>query len=141
MIRRPRCATLGVSLELVPRQMRLFRQNRGERMVQTFLDYFLAIYLSSFMFIIVPMLGLVVGAITAGITPRVSVVFGALVGLASGSVGLALTFTSGFTVGEGALVEAGPWGWITTLFLFPLGGVLAPAIAIPFIGLRRTRKG
>ncbi len=100
-------------------------------MVPDLLEFALGLYFSSFIFILIPALGITAGAVTGRFTTSVGAAVGSVVGLASGIVGLALAFLVGLIVGG---IED---RWLTTLvaFVLPLVGAVTP-IAV----LRLLRK-
>ncbi len=92
-----------------------------------------AVYFSSFMFIIIPALGAVVGAVTANLT-RLNIALGAIIGIASGFSGIGLAMLTYWAVGG----DGEKWLVLLTAFGLPLGGAFAP---IAILQLFRPRRG
>ena len=94
----------------------------------------LAIYFSSFLFIIIPVLGAITGAITA-LMMRTNFGLGLLVGLTSGIAGLGLAMLSGLIVGR----DAPEWTFYPIAFGLPIGGAFAPIAILQVLRLRHSQ--
>ena len=90
-----------------------------------------AIYFSSLLFFILPVMGAAVGAGTAKLI-RMNVGLGLLIGLVSGLSGIGLAIFTGWAYGGN-----GP-GWLSflTTYALPLGGAFAPIAILPLFRLR-----
>ena len=80
-----------------------------------------AIYFSSFMFVIIPVLGAAVGAVTARLN-RVGIALGVLIGLVSALSGIGVAIITGYAYGG----NGERWFFLLVGFGLPLGGAFAP---------------
>ena len=97
-----------------------------------------AVYFSSLLFVLIPGLGLVAGAVTGKLTPNASIALGSLIGLACGAVGLALSLLAYWAL---SALFTPPWPdysfWLLGVIL-PLGGALS---SVGVLQLFRRRQG
>ena len=99
-----------------------------------------AIYLSSFVFVIIPLLGLISGAVAGWIMRGVSIALGALIGLGAGLL-LLLTFVLHGWAASGLLFKADlPRSlWLIVAFSPPVLALVVPPIALWVIRIRRSK--
>ena len=102
-------------------------------MVPDFLEFALGLYFFGFMFILIPALGLVTGAVTGRPTPGVGIAVVTLVGLASGVVGLVLAIFVGLI----ANWIMDHWLVYLVALVLPLGGAVAPVPILQLVPLWR----
>lgn len=102
-------------------------------MVSEVLEFASGLYFSSLLFIFIPALGFITGAVTGRYTPGVGVALGSLVGLASGILGLALATLVGWLAGG---IED-RWRGTLVAFVLPLGGAFAPIAVLQLVRLWR----
>lgn len=94
-----------------------------------------AIYFSSLLFFIVPVLGAAAGAVTARLN-RVNIGLGLLIGLVSGLSGIGLAMFVYWAYGGN-----GP-GWLSflTAYVLPSGGAFTPIAILPLFRLRSDKS-
>lgn len=109
----------------------------GGQMLSDFGEIVLAFYFSSFIFVILPALGLAFGALTGRLTPGVSTALGSIIGLASGVLGLGLSFFASWVLLEPRGGSQARYLLLLTAFGLPIGGVLAPVAVLQLVRRRR----
>ena len=114
-----------------------FKPMNGGQMLSDFGEIVLAFYFSSFIFVILPALGLAVGALTGRLTPGVSTALGSIIGLASGVLGLGLTFLASWVLLEPGGGSQPRYLLLLIAFGLPIGGVLAPVAVLQLVRRRR----
>ena len=98
-----------------------------------------AIYLSSFVFVIIPLLGLISGAVAGSIMRGVSTVVGAIVGLVTGLLVLAVFLLLGWISYDLFKVGLPRSLWLIVAFSPPVLALVVPPIALWVNRIRRSR--
>ena len=93
------------------------------------------IYFSSLSFIIIPVMGAAVGAVTAKVI-RVNVGLGLLLGLASGLSGIGLAIITGYAYGYAYGGNGERWFFLLVVLALPPGGAFAPIAILPLLRLK-----
>ena len=112
-------------------------------MISDFGLFVAAVYFSSLMFVLIPALGLSVGAIAGKLTPDVSIALGSIVGLVSGVFGILLATLTAY-LAFWVFLELGygpPPRYLTLLIVvgLPLGGVITPVAVLQLFRRWRIR--
>ena len=86
-----------------------------------------------------PLLGMTVGAVAGGLTPRVSAGLGAVIGLVSGALGIGSTIFVAWVFLEQGYGLPSPKVRIVLAIVPPAVGLVAPIVLLQLIRMQRGR--
>ena len=107
-------------------------------MISDFGLFVAAVYFSSLIFILIPSIGVIIGAIAGRLTPGAGIALGALIGLATSVVGLVLAFLISWALLGFGYEDLPKYLSLLLAFGLTLGGAFAPIAVVPLVRAWRS---